>query len=472
MMTGYERDGAPSTCNSQPQNMRIFIKKLFLLLLFLNLGCKDSSETKDKKDPDVLVVQMQQSSEDHKTVFWDRGENYPVLSAKGVSGEDYQQLVSSFRGIPEMDTFSLNSEKLHSVSFLIEILTYVTSEEKKAFLDTVGLFSIQNGDRLNLVSGFKDDKHLIILDANQNRDFSDDSILEFPRDDFRVMDEETLAQLPVIELPYKVILNGTTHNLRRKIQVYPDPRNTYGRRLGDTLLAQLNVSMRLKDHWRGEISVEGVDYVLGVQGLNERMDTFILRPDSLDLRQLDEQSFQYWIGDTLQLQNSFFRLEQLHPLFSEVRLRKIEVNTPYYSYRMGSRVRDLELTAVDNSRFKISEAGETPKEFILLDFWGTWCVPCIDLLPEIREFHSEAKDKVNFIGVAMDDSIRQVRRFTEEHQMDWPQAFVPQPGLKGITKELKIRSYPTFILLDRNLTILYRGVGAEGLEGVKRLIGE
>src|SRR6218665_809533 len=41
----------------------------------------------------------------------------------------------------------------------------------------------------------------------------------------------------------------------------------------------------------------------------------------------------------------------------------------------------------------------TGDQLYVLEFWATWCVPCIQAMPHLTKLQKEYKDKVNFIGV-------------------------------------------------------------------------
>lgn len=58
---------------------------------------------------------------------------------------------------------------------------------------------------------------------------------------------------------------------------------------------------------------------------------------------------------------------------------------------------------------------------VLLNFWATWCPPCRDEIPEMIELQKRFKDKLQIVGVSMDDSPPdEVRQFAEEMKIDYP----------------------------------------------------
>ncbi len=68
----------------------------------------------------------------------------------------------------------------------------------------------------------------------------------------------------------------------------------------------------------------------------------------------------------------------------------------------------------------ISTAGLRGK-VVLVNFWATWCPPCREEIPELIELSSRYKEKLQIIGVSMDDSpAREVREFAKEIGITYP----------------------------------------------------
>jgi thiol-disulfide isomerase/thioredoxin len=68
----------------------------------------------------------------------------------------------------------------------------------------------------------------------------------------------------------------------------------------------------------------------------------------------------------------------------------------------------------------ISTAGWHGK-VVLLNFWATWCPPCRDEIPEMIELQERFKDKLEIIGISMDDSpADEVKQFADDMKIDYP----------------------------------------------------
>lgn len=115
---------------------------------------------------------------------------------------------------------------------------------------------------------------------------------------------------------------------------------------------------------------------------------------------------------------------------------------------------------------------------VLLDFWATWCVPCIATFPRLREWHKKyGGDRFTIIGVTQFYGEAEGKRMTALQEIDYLGEFKKKHKLPydiAVSKrgednaKYDINAYPTTILLDRNGVIRYIGIGA-GLEESENL---
>jgi thiol-disulfide isomerase/thioredoxin/Flp pilus assembly protein TadD len=95
---------------------------------------------------------------------------------------------------------------------------------------------------------------------------------------------------------------------------------------------------------------------------------------------------------------------------------------------------------------------------VLLDFWGTWCGPCVESVPELRQLHKKYAKDPSFvlIGISSDRDDAVWREFTEKNKMVWPQ-YRDKDG--RILRAFQISSFPTYIIIDHEGIIRHRSVG-------------
>ncbi len=95
---------------------------------------------------------------------------------------------------------------------------------------------------------------------------------------------------------------------------------------------------------------------------------------------------------------------------------------------------------------------------VLLDFWGTWCPPCVASLPGLRDLNKKFGSQKQFvmISVSSDGDTEKWKTFVGKEKMVWPQYLDADHKMQRI---FNIRAFPTYILLDPEGLIKYRAVG-------------
>ncbi len=106
-------------------------------------------------------------------------------------------------------------------------------------------------------------------------------------------------------------------------------------------------------------------------------------------------------------------------------------------------------------------------EVVLVNFWASWCVPCIDKLPKLKELHSEYRNKgFEIVFVSIDDTYEDWKKGSEKHDVPG----VNVGDLHGFLAETPVaygvQSIPTEFLLNPNGKILNRDLTPEELESL------
>ncbi len=120
------------------------------------------------------------------------------------------------------------------------------------------------------------------------------------------------------------------------------------------------------------------------------------------------------------------------------------------SLKPGEVFPDFSFVDLDGKTHRLSDFGPA-----LLDFWATWCAPCIADLPRLREIGARG---VHILGMNVDQDQDKVRAMN----LPWPQtSFASIRDL--VERRVPIQTYPTYILLDRERRILALGEEALSL---------
>jgi thiol-disulfide isomerase/thioredoxin len=100
-------------------------------------------------------------------------------------------------------------------------------------------------------------------------------------------------------------------------------------------------------------------------------------------------------------------------------------------------------------------------KFVILDFWATWCKPCVKSLPYVNELAGKHKDKVAFIAIS-DEKEETIQAFLYKRNLD--NLLFGLDIQSNLFIDFSIKDIPTYILISPDNTILAIGNSA-GLKG-------
>lgn len=97
-------------------------------------------------------------------------------------------------------------------------------------------------------------------------------------------------------------------------------------------------------------------------------------------------------------------------------------------------------------------------DIILVDFWGSWCVPCLTQMPKIAELRNELEPRgFRVLGVAYEDPDRTREYLATRPEYDWPNiaGYLDEdrqgkPYGNLIVEQYGVESFPTYWIIDRD----------------------
>jgi thiol-disulfide isomerase/thioredoxin len=132
----------------------------------------------------------------------------------------------------------------------------------------------------------------------------------------------------------------------------------------------------------------------------------------------------------------------------------------------GAQALDMPLTAVDGSRTNLEHY---QGKWLVVNYWATWCPPCIVEMPELQSFHDEHAGKDAMVLGINAELISQQRleKFLEDYFITYP-VFVSQPGQQS---ELGlIPGLPTTFLVSPQGKVVARQVGPVTREMIEQFM--
>ena len=124
---------------------------------------------------------------------------------------------------------------------------------------------------------------------------------------------------------------------------------------------------------------------------------------------------------------------------------------------------DFVLKDLEGNTMRLSETYED--QVVLIDFWATWCPPCVDEMPTIVKTYKKYHDQgFEIIGINLDYDESKFLRFMEDNGMTWRQYFDAKGGQNELARKYSIDSIPATFLLGKDGKIIAKNLRGSALE--------
>lgn len=110
-----------------------------------------------------------------------------------------------------------------------------------------------------------------------------------------------------------------------------------------------------------------------------------------------------------------------------------------------------------NPEGHVIELGDLKGKVVFINFWATWCPPCIAEMPSIQKLYNNFKDneKVMFLMVDVDDAPVKSKKFMDKKKYDLP-VYTP---VSPIPSSFMARAIPTTLVLNKYGKVVFKHEG-------------
>jgi thiol-disulfide isomerase/thioredoxin len=313
----------------------------------------------------------------------------------------------------------------------------------------------------NLIAIFvavKNHLKYVIVDKNGNKDFSDDEVFTFD-----LNKEKTYPEIDV-QIDY---FDGS----HVRPATIPFSIDAYEGMSTNDEVSKLGIRLMDKSHKQGLYKMGREQFKITIDNPHfflYKKEIFWLCVDYADKIEDTNDRYIYKSTDSIPIGNKLFKVQSMTD------------DTLYLSYISAYHKSTGEINTIAPDIVEEDLITKKPfslykkrGQYILLDFWGSWCAPCIDLLPGLVDIHNKYKKSgLQLVSIALDnkEDIDKLKKIIIAHDLKWDHIFTDKRGKLTIPKDYKIQIYPTTLLIDPNGKVILRGTGEKSLTKISEYL--
>ncbi|MFN7601133.1 MAG: TlpA family protein disulfide reductase, partial [Bacteroidota bacterium] len=301
----------------------------------------------------------------------------------------------------------------------------------------------------------KQKEAIVIFDANLNNNFADDSVL--------------------------LQRNGIDAKMSETIKEYQFTMDSMGKskifHFRYTTFRPKGINLGIKDENESKFFLMVQPFQFFKGAVQESKDSLILLDERFFFGQTGNELKIYHraehelpvtqnkkgvfnLGDTLMTEGVAFKFENVSFFYDTLYVLSTEKKT-VVGHNVGYQAAPINMLDISGRKFVLLSR---PRKYLLLDFWGTWCGPCIALIPNLKKIQAMYQEnRLEIVGVALDNNPETVKKFADKKGVTWRQLFQSRnnEANQSIINDYKVKDYPTSILIDPSGKIIFRTSGKD-----------
>lgn len=103
-------------------------------------------------------------------------------------------------------------------------------------------------------------------------------------------------------------------------------------------------------------------------------------------------------------------------------------------------------------------------KYVYLDFWASWCAPCVALLPDLKEVWTEYQNKdFVVVGISFDSNQQTWKNYIASEQLNWVHTIDDGRSVRGAAQLYQVTAIPQSYLIDTNGIVIARNIHGDAL---------
>lgn len=372
----------------------------------------------------------------------------------------------------ELDTLTTLDEELAHVEFLknesIEKLKLPDGIASPKYLNLFYSWESENDESVSIAVVQNDTSDILYADLNNDEDLTNDGEpIYFPLSQnsawFDIIDNKDINQktrLIIFRIPpfadslIKHFVDTEGNLAPMVVRLFGRINNNEFDGKRRTFFFDDRMGLR-----RGKLSLQDTVIQIGLFDysnngrFNDSSDIVLIdinRDNKLDYRH-DEDIFK--LNDIISIKNKNYKISNVDPYGLKITMEETqEEATKYFSslsykneydeqtYILEQDFWDSTFTDIDGH---LVEMKNYKGKFLLLNFWGEWCMPCREEVPDLVSARKKYSSKIEYVSFLKTDKLEKAKEFIKQNNVDWVQIKLTNT----IEEKFRIYGYPTNILI-------------------------
>lgn len=133
---------------------------------------------------------------------------------------------------------------------------------------------------------------------------------------------------------------------------------------------------------------------------------------------------------------------------------------------IGKKAPEITMTKADGTLFSLSEL---KGKLVLIDFWATWCAPCVEEQPQLKTMYNTYSEQIKnnqfeIVGVSLDKNKESWQKAIDRFQITWIQISDLKFWKSPVAKLYEIDELPFNVIIDGQGTIVAKNLHGKELE--------